>query len=68
MWGLEESGQTGRHNRADAAERVLCCIPENPERVMGTLDPRKEFQIIQRDLQEDAVSLKGCLREKTTPI
>lgn len=39
----ENCSETRRRNRADAAEKMLCSITGNPEKLMGTLDPRKEI-------------------------
>lgn len=40
---LEETVQWLKDTRADAAEKMRRCVTENPLRLVGTLDPRKEI-------------------------
>lgn len=44
-------------------KKMLCCITENPERIMGTLDPRKENLEHPDRPAGGCYSLKGCLGE-----
>lgn len=39
IWELEETAQRLK----DSAEKMLCCVTEKPERLMGILGPRKEI-------------------------